>query len=189
MELINLFYIISFTIRQTTNISVAHVQSLFSDFSCQKNKFQENGQSHVFHIKLMTLSVSFMKRKNLGGIFNLFWDHWVLAKKESQGIREYFSLYLEFPVQQLPGYYLSHNHLALVSSVCPRFEMLQSFSLVCAKAHSWSKYSESLMGLEGHVGPLEQGGSQWPWQCEGTSETTVERLLPSPLNFFSQHIQ
>ena len=63
--------------------------ALFLDFAVVKSQFQENGQNHAFSIKLMTLWVSFMKKKNLGGIFNLFWDHWVLAKKESQGITEY----------------------------------------------------------------------------------------------------
>lgn len=68
--------------------------STVSRFFCN-DKFQKNGQSHVFSIKLMTLWVSFMKR-SFGGIFNLFWDRQVLAKKESQGITEYFSLYLRF---------------------------------------------------------------------------------------------
>lgn len=86
-------------------------------------------------------------KKNLGGIFNLLWDHWVLAKKESQGITEYFSLYLEFPAWQVPGYYLAYNHSVLVSSVCPRFEMIQSFGLVCVKAYSWFKGSKSPIGL------------------------------------------
>lgn len=64
-------------------------------FFCNKNKFQKNGQSHVFSIKLMTLWIRFAKR-SFGGIFNLFWDQRVLANKESRSITEYFSLYLEF---------------------------------------------------------------------------------------------
>lgn len=111
-----------------------------------------------------------------------------LKKKKAQDITEYSSLYLKFPAQQVPGYYLAYNYSAFVSSVCPRFDMIQSFSLVCVKAHSRSIYSESPPGRYGRVCPLELGGSQGPWQYEGIPEATVDRLLPLLLYFSSHHL-
>lgn len=93
------------------------------------------------------------KTKSLGDVFNLFWDHWVLAKRESQGTTDDFPLYLEFPVQQVLGFYWARHHLVLVSSACPRFKRIQCCSLAIVIAHSW--YIQVLEKLH------RTGGTSW----------------------------
>lgn len=197
-----------FTHSRSSHISVHYASisliALFSERMLEADipltcpGFGQLNKMHFRVAKALCFTLSLMiavgwllwKTKSLVDIFNLFWDHWVLAKRESQGTTADFPLYLELPVQQVLGFYWARHHLVLVSSACPRFKRIQCCSLAIVIAHSWYiQVLENCIGLEEHLGLREAMSNE-----RGNGLALGRNIwnnsswaLPSPLCFQSCH--